>query len=240
MQPKTGHTLYVENVKAQFIPSCRWLDAGGGHRIFHDQEDGEVELVNSASLVVVCDVNVESLRRHESVVNRVCCNLSNLPFREGSFDFVTCGMVVEHLPNPSGVCRELFRCIQSGGKLMIHTPNLSGHATVIAVLSKVIPANFRRSLISKLTGRNESDIFSTFYKANTPKSLRRVVASSGLNVESVQLLQSGTLFRKVPILKTIELFYMRLIQLPSLAFLRGQLLISAIKPNKPVSKSLNS
>jgi ubiquinone/menaquinone biosynthesis C-methylase UbiE len=225
---KSGHTLYVERVKEQFQDGCCWLDAGGGHRIFHDAYDGEAELVNRASFVVVCDADNESLRNHESVANRVCCDLSNLPFSPGTFNFVTCGMVIEHLSDPKRVFLELSRCMQSGGKLIVHTPNLFGHATILAVVSKLLPSAFRKSLIAKVTGRNELDIFETFYRANTRRSLCSAIAGAGFTIERIELLQSR-LFQKIPLLRSIEMAYIRLIQLPGLAFLRAQLLILAKK-----------
>ena len=44
---KSGHTRYVEFVTDHFEDGCRWLDAGGGRRIFPDLYDGERELVRA-------------------------------------------------------------------------------------------------------------------------------------------------------------------------------------------------
>jgi ubiquinone/menaquinone biosynthesis C-methylase UbiE len=123
---KSGHTRYVECVKEVFREGWRWLDAGGGRRIFHDTYDGEEELVARAGQVVVCDADPESIKDHASVSNRICCNLAKIPLQSNSFDLITCGMVVEHLDDPRACIGELGRLLDSRGKLVIHTVNLHG------------------------------------------------------------------------------------------------------------------
>lgn len=58
----------------------------------------------------------------------VAADLSCLPFADGSFDGVTCGYVLEHLPNPSEGLRELARVLRTGGRMLLLTTedNFSG------------------------------------------------------------------------------------------------------------------
>jgi 2-polyprenyl-3-methyl-5-hydroxy-6-metoxy-1,4-benzoquinol methylase len=47
-----------------------------------------------------------------------------LPFKDGSFDYITCVAGIEHLENPHHLIRELSRLIKKEGYLVITTPNV--------------------------------------------------------------------------------------------------------------------
>jgi len=51
----------------------------------------------------------------------VAADLSNLPFADGSFDGVTCGYVLEHLPDPAAGLSELARVLCTGGRMLLLT-----------------------------------------------------------------------------------------------------------------------
>jgi len=50
-------------------------------------------------------------------------NIGLLGIRSGAFDVVVAAEVIEHLENPRGVARELYRILKSGGTLILTTPN---------------------------------------------------------------------------------------------------------------------
>jgi ubiquinone/menaquinone biosynthesis C-methylase UbiE len=58
----------------------------------------------------------------------VVADLSALPFADASFDGVTCGYVLEHLPDPTDGLRELARVMCHGGRMLLLTTedNFSG------------------------------------------------------------------------------------------------------------------
>jgi ubiquinone/menaquinone biosynthesis C-methylase UbiE len=225
---KSGHTRYVKCVKHHFRDGCRWLDAGGGRRLFHDLDDGERELVARAGRVTVCDADPDSLRDHVSVSDLICCDLKRLPLAPCSFDLITCAMVLEHLTHPKECIKEVARVLDRGGKLVMHTVNLWGHYTLVAILSKVIP--WRQRLIAKMTGRPEEDIFPTRYRCNTARTISRYVKDAGLQVEAIHYWNGGVLFSSILPLAVLECFYLRLLDWPILSRFRGQLLVIATKP----------
>jgi SAM-dependent methyltransferase len=47
-----------------------------------------------------------------------------LPFRDGAFDIVLCTEVLEHVPDPGKVLREIFRVLKHDGSLIMTTPFL--------------------------------------------------------------------------------------------------------------------
>ncbi|MAT70597.1 MAG: hypothetical protein CMJ58_13850 [Planctomycetaceae bacterium] len=58
----------------------------------------------------------------------VAADLAHLPFADNSFDCITCGYVLEHLPDPEPGLREMSRVLQPGGRMFLLTTedNFSG------------------------------------------------------------------------------------------------------------------
>jgi ubiquinone/menaquinone biosynthesis C-methylase UbiE len=79
------------------------------------------------------DLSCEMLRRARQRLKSdrprfVAADLSALPFADASFDCVTCGYVLEHLPDPRVGLSELSRVMKPGAKMLLLTTedNLSG------------------------------------------------------------------------------------------------------------------
>ena len=60
--------------------------------------------------------------------SHVAADLCHLPFADDSFDCVTCGYVLEHLPDARPGLAELSRVMQPGGRMLLLTTedNFSG------------------------------------------------------------------------------------------------------------------
>jgi SAM-dependent methyltransferase len=56
----------------------------------------------------------------------VCADAARLPFRSGSFDCVVTTAVLEHVPYPQRVVREIHRVLRPGGTVYIEVPFLEG------------------------------------------------------------------------------------------------------------------
>ncbi|MGD9719591.1 MAG: class I SAM-dependent methyltransferase [Pirellulales bacterium] len=83
--------------------------------------------------ITCCDLSPEMLcrartRLRSSVPRFVAADLCRLPFADGSFDCVTCGYVLEHLPEARLGLAELARVLQPGGRMLLLTTedNFSG------------------------------------------------------------------------------------------------------------------
>ncbi len=101
--------------------SRRILDVGSGagqitkHLIKYAHSDAQI---------TCCDLSPEMLRRAKlRITSRVprflAADLSHLPFADGSFDCVTCGYVIEHLPDVRAGLREVARVLSPGGRMLL-------------------------------------------------------------------------------------------------------------------------
>jgi ubiquinone/menaquinone biosynthesis C-methylase UbiE len=86
--------------------------------------------------ITCIDLSHQMLRRARNRLksNRpsfVAADLAHLPFADGSFDCVTCGYVLEHLPDPEPGLSEIARVLTKGGRMLLLTTedNFSGALT---------------------------------------------------------------------------------------------------------------
>lgn len=66
-----------------------------------------------------CDL---SPRRYRHVPNFIVADLTDLPFKDKTFDLVICSHVLEHVPNDKAAMSELHRVTKLGGVVLALTP----------------------------------------------------------------------------------------------------------------------
>lgn len=106
------------------------LDVGSGagqiakHLLKYADED---------AAITCCDLSPKMLARartrlKSSIPDHVAADLCHLPFADESFDCVTCGYVLEHLPEARPGLAELSRVMRPGGRMLLLTTedNFSG------------------------------------------------------------------------------------------------------------------
>ncbi len=133
----SGHTAWGERLfqKRKFeLHDCRHvLDVGSGagqiakHLLKYADPHAELTCV---------DLSHEMLRRARNRLKSyrprfVVADMSQLPFADGSFDCITCGYVLEHLPDARLGLAELSRVMSPGAKMLLLTTedNFSGAMT---------------------------------------------------------------------------------------------------------------
>lgn len=100
-----------------------------------------------------------------------------IPLGADSVDLAMMDWVCEHLPEPERSFRELLRVLKPGGWVGFRTPN-KWHYSMIA--SRLLPNSIHaRVLAHAQKGRAERDVFPKYYRMNTPRACRRVLAAAG-------------------------------------------------------------
>jgi ubiquinone/menaquinone biosynthesis C-methylase UbiE len=182
--------IYGKLLQGHISKDTKWLDVGCGWRLLgRHLEPIEDALVANAGMTVGCDLSFDGLIKHRNISKLVLASANDLPFRESTFNLVTCNMVVEHLEDPAKTFRELARVLSPGGELIIHTPNLLNYAVFLNhTVMRLLPRKFVLRFIQLGESRKEEDIFPTFYRANTVRHLAQVGAKFHLNPDSHRML----------------------------------------------------
>ena len=215
IHPQREYTqlTYARLIGEVLTPQTRWLDAGGGHQILEvATPEIELAMVRRVRLAVSCDRVLDAIAKHRSIRISVGAALDRLPFRSQSIDLITLNNVAEHLERPREVLAEFARVLAPGGRVIIHTPNVSSYAVRIAELGRLIlPEPFVMKLIHFMDFREEEDVFPTYYRANTCADLAALAGQAGLSSEKVLLVPARPLFYFIAPLCAAELAASRLL-----------------------------
>lgn len=77
--------------------------------------------------------------------NDIIADANDLPFQGKSFDLVICRFVLEHLPDPQGVVKQIFRVLKKGGLVYVDMPFLQPFHPA--------PSDYSRLTLQGLMGR---------------------------------------------------------------------------------------
>jgi ubiquinone/menaquinone biosynthesis C-methylase UbiE len=226
---RSSQHAYYDVVHSFVAPGAEWLDLGCGHQVFASWMTAEErELIGRARHVVGVDLDVVGMNKHQSIRDKAVGNLEQLPFASGSFGVVTANMVVEHLQNPAAVLREIRRVLRPQGLLIYHTPNSRCFAIRTAGLA---PQWLKHLLIRLLEGRQEADVFKTFYRMNTPQNARRLASEAGFELEVLNLVNTSAITALLGPLAIAELAYLRLLTVDRFASARSNIIAVLRKPS---------
>lgn len=118
---------FMHHVRPHIQTGDRILDAGAGEGRNLDV------LLDTPGDVYACDASQNALNKlAERLQGRICCVrcvLSELPFEPDFFRFVLLSDVMETLPEPGPVLREIYRVLLPGGMFLCNIP---GHEDNIA------------------------------------------------------------------------------------------------------------
>lgn len=152
------------------------------------------------------------------------CDLADLPFDNASFDLIHCHWVLEYLEDPVKVFKEFARVLKPGGRLLALRPNVMHYATIIA---KFTPQWFHRWWWAEAY-----DPFPTYYRANSPCTLRWLCKSAGLDVPRLELYEEFPyyLVRCWPVFLCGVLYERIVNSTHMLKWIRQRILLEAIRP----------
>jgi len=153
--------LYEETLVKHVDETSIWLELGCGHQILPEWRQGvETNLVDKCRSIVGIDYDLPSLEKHRTISKRVRGDISNLPFKDNSFNLITSNMVLEHVEDPLSLFNELRRILKPGGKFVFHTPNKYGYNTIAA---RLLP-----EFAKPTSAAWDAPCFSTVYRSPLP------------------------------------------------------------------------
>ena len=148
---------------------CVILDAGCGHRPVIPDHNG------LSVLKIGMDMVLEDIKKNKTIDHGIISNINYIPIKRESVDIIICNMVFEHLQEPERTFSELSRIIKKDGYLIFMTPCIYN---IVTLINRMIPNRFHRNFAKLLTGANETDIFPTYYKANSIGNLRKMLGEN--------------------------------------------------------------
>jgi 2-polyprenyl-3-methyl-5-hydroxy-6-metoxy-1,4-benzoquinol methylase len=224
---KHSQDTYAAVLRRHVDRRVAWLDVGCGHQVLPDwHAEDEKALVDACKMVVGVDADLRSLVRHRTVRLRVKADISCLPFKNECFDLVTANMVIEHLREPGPQSREISRVLKPGGHCILVTPNAYGYPTILA---RCVPDMLRRRLVRVLDTRKATDVFRSYYRANTEQRIRAVAEASSLDVVQIAMVTTDAVLAVIPPLAGLELLWIRLLMTKPFRRLRPDLVATLRK-----------
>ena len=176
---RDGSTQFADLVRRRLEPGMRILDLGAG-----EGKPGPVNFRASGNHVVGLDAD-RAIGRNPYVDHRVVGAGDALPLGSGSVDLVIADWVVEHFPRPRAVVAEVARVLRPGGLFAFRTGNLRHYSYAIG---SVTPHWFHRLVANPARGlpRDAGDPYPTYYRMNTPRAIRAVMAGAGFLEEALE------------------------------------------------------
>lgn len=175
--------VFAEKLRQIISPRDRILDAGCGTGKFFSFDPER----QAGCQLVGTDLR-EDVNANSEMDFCVRAKLNALPFEDASFDVVNCRLVIEHIDFPEATLKEFYRVLKPGGRLAIFTPNLLHY---FGAAAKLTPHWFHVWFNSQVRGFDENDIFSTRYRANTRRQLRKLFTRSGFGRADITLVEGA-------------------------------------------------
>ena len=177
--PNWDDELFRARILEHLAPDARVLDLGAGAGLVQ-----QMNFRGRAAHVCGLDPDHRVLDNPHLDEARVGTGEA-IPYEDGSFDVIFADNVLEHLADPLPVFREAARALNPGGVFLAKTPNRRHYVPLIA---RATPHRFH-ALVNRRRGRRDSDTFRTFYRANTPGTVRRLAERAGLEILQIALVE---------------------------------------------------
>jgi SAM-dependent methyltransferase len=118
-EPLMGRMIRKGKFDVTRFRSILDLGSGAGQILRH-----LIKVAPEGTQIVACDLSHQMLRRARKRVKSlrpayVAADMTRLPFADASFDCVTCGYVIEYLPDPRPGLEEIGRVLRPGGSLLL-------------------------------------------------------------------------------------------------------------------------
>lgn len=127
-------------------------------------------------LVVGVDHNESTITRGKGK-KLIISKAEKLPFKDESFDCISCHHLIEHLDNPENLILEIMRVLKPKGRVIISTPNYRSLWVIV---------EFFWARLGLFNPVNYSEIHVQHF---TPKKIRSMLEKSGFKVLKIETYQ---------------------------------------------------
>lgn len=229
------------NLISDFLSSnkttrIKWLDLGCGNILLPKWIPEEILLYyknviyNPMLFLSGLDCKLSSLNKNFDIKNKVIGDIANLPFKSKSFDIITANMVVEHLENPEVLHEEIYRVLKLNGNFVFITPWKLYYLTLIA---SITPEHLKKKMIYYLVGREEKDIFPTYYRLNTVFKIKKLANKCSFKVKKIIRCEDDFyFFKNIPIISLLEVLFKKVMFFDCFKNLSSTLIVFLQKKNK--------
>ena len=137
------------------------------------------ELKENFSNKIGLDVNKKNTKKNISLDKIYYGGIEHTKFKDKEFDCTVSLWTLEHLSNPKASFIEINRILKNGGVFGFCTPNKN---FFLLKLKNLIPQKLNNYILKVVYGRNEKDVFKTFYKANTKRQINDICEKTGFKI----------------------------------------------------------
>lgn len=190
------------------------LCQGGGNKSRAEKYFGK------AKEVIAVDIDRKTLEINNYADKKILADVSNIPMiKNDSVDIVLSEWVLEHLEEPHSAFNETARVLKPRGIFIFETPNTANPIVGLFRIIKKISNKATKTISSKyLLDKTEDDIYPAYYKANSAKSLDKMLREAGFEKICVKRTGCPGYFRSWKLLLWLNLKFEKLLDLK---FLNG-------------------
>ncbi len=178
-----GTLLFYDWLREISKPSFRVLNLGAGPTpdIKLRSLKGEVAEVVGADIDPVVLTNSELDRA-------IVIKDGRLDLETESFDLVYSDYVLEHIEKPLEFLSEVRRVLKPGSSYLFRTPNFFHY---VAISAAITPQSFHRLVANRMRGlgEEEHEPWKTYYRMNSPSTLRRLGQTTGFGSIELRLIE---------------------------------------------------
>lgn len=177
-----GTVAFYSQVRALIRPNHTLLDIGCGRgRYGEDQNDFRRHLrIFKGDVANVIGIDVGTAGRHNPYLDEFrMIESGRWPAQDQSIDIAICDYVLEHVEDPNTFFAEATRVLRPGGYFLARTAHAWGY---VSIFSRLIPRRLHAKVIAGTQDdRKEEDVFPTFYRCNTRRSLLQLFDNFGFD-----------------------------------------------------------
>jgi len=120
------------------------------------------------------------------------------PFKDSSFDTIVANYVLEHIPEPAELFKEISRVLQPDGRFIFRAPNRWYYLSFMGLL---LPETIRELVSARLRNVKLEQVYKSYYRANTFTKIHRLCNNTNLDIDKIIMCEAEPMYlRRNPLL----------------------------------------